>query len=511
MPQQYDTRQKLKRRYQSGVAFGTALLSCWPLSFAAQATQFNNQATYQYIDTFSGRVFESRSTVSEPITTQALIDPLGQVLACNGDLLEDYNGFFIAIYEPDATGLSPGNLLSLTPTEFPDIQDNGIAGGKSPNVGNINPFPLTNADAGTYNFLFDPSKPLTSAVNAGLNQSEEGSKYILVAVPPEDSGLPERRILITILSSTGGVNNSIVRYRAEALDGVPLTATGGTQITDTVVEVLDAETQGLNLFSLAFSTVMCSNDQIRITKSADRAAAAPGDTAVYRLHVQNLAEVAVDGIVLEDQLPLGFRLLPEATRASIDGLAVQVETNSSNDGRNISFSIPNTIPAAGDLDIIYAVQITPDAIRGDGRNSAVVEGARTDNDLALQDGPVSHRMRLDPGILSDCGTLIGRVFVDKNFDGEQQAGEPGVPNAVIFLDDGNRVVTDENGLFSVAQMIAGRRTGALDLSSLPGYTLAPNLYFKERNSQSRLVNLAPGGLARMNFAVTPTFQGEAAQ
>ena len=55
-------------------------------------------------------------------------------------------------------------------------------------------------------------------------------------------------------------------------------------------------------------------------------------------------------------------------------------------------------------------------------------------------------------------------------------------------------------------MLPGQRTGTLDLSSLPGYTLAPNLHFSERNSLSRLVNLAPGGLVRMNFGVTPTFE-----
>ncbi len=110
------------------------------------------------------------------------------------------------------------------------------------------------------------------------------------------------------------------------------------------------------------------------------------------------------------------------------------------------------------------------------------------------------------GILSDTGTIIGRVFVDKNFDGEQQANEPGVPNAVILMDDGNRITTDPNGLFSVANVVSGYRTGVLDLTSLPGYTLAPNLYFKERNSQSRLVHLQPSGMVRMNFAVTPTFK-----
>ena len=72
------------------------------------------------------------------------------------------------------------------------------------------------------------------------------------------------------------------------------------------------------------------------------------------------------------------------------------------------------------------------------------------------------------------------------------------------MDDGNRVTTDANGLFSVQGAVAGYRTGALDLTSLPGYNLAPNIQFKERNSPSRLVKLSPGGLVRMNFGVTPT-------
>ncbi len=75
------------------------------------------------------------------------------------------------------------------------------------------------------------------------------------------------------------------------------------------------------------------------------------------------------------------------------------------------------------------------------------------------------------------------------------------------MDDGNRIVTDANGLYSVINVLPGSRSLVLDFSSLPGYTLAPNLYFIERNSQSRLVRLEPGGLYRANFAVTPIFRG----
>ena len=93
--------------------------------------------------------------------------------------------------------------------------------------------------------------------------------------------------------------------------------------------------------------------------------------------------------------------------------------------------------------------------------------------------------------------------MDKNFDGEQQKGEPGVPNAVIYLQNGNRVETDKDGLFSVANVLPGWYVGTLDFSSVPGYTIAPNAFVLEKESQSRLVRLEPGGLSRMNFAVTP--------
>ena len=122
-------------------------------------------------------------------------------------------------------------MLPLTRTEFPDTPGNGIPGGKAPNIENSNPFFLTNSDQGRYNFLFDPDQ----------GQPAVGSQSILVVTPPAGSDYLERRIQIEILGSTGGINSSIVSYRATALDGQPISIGGGTQISDTVVEVPDAE------------------------------------------------------------------------------------------------------------------------------------------------------------------------------------------------------------------------------------------------------------------------------
>ena len=456
-----------------------------------QTSSITNQATARY---------ESSGTVADVVSNSiqvgvgrpSLIDPAGVLLGCDGQLLASYAGFSMALYEPGGGGLDIGSLVALTPTQG----TNSIP----PNRDNLNPFGLE-VSQGRYNFLLDAEALLTSPANAGLKQTSTGAQYILVINPPEYTAFNERRVKIEIL----GTANDVLSYRATALDGQPIGLDGLTEITRTV-EVRNAAAQNLVFVELGLRTALCESNQIRLTKSADRAAALPGDAVLYRLSIQNLATADVDSTVATDTLPVGFDLILESVSGQIDGRAVAISTRQS--GAVVSFSVAEAIAPNQTLEIIYAARLTPEARRGSGRNSAIVTAERADNDFRLQAGPSTHQLALDPGLLSDCGTLIGRVFEDKNFDGEQQTGEAGIPNAVIFLDDGNRVVTDADGLFSVQKMLPGQRTGTLDLSALPGYTLAPNLYFNERNSDSRLVNLAPGGLVRMNFAVTPTFQEE---
>lgn len=455
-----------------------------------------NEATYTYTDPANSYKYEGISGQTT-LNPGPLVDPVGRILGCAGTLLPDYTGFSVGVYESnpnDPTGTELGNLVPLTRTELPDVAGNNVPGGKSPNIENSNPYFITNDPAGVYNFLLDPNN----------GQTSPGRSYILVVNAPRNSIYKQRRIKIDIIQSTGREGNDVVRYVATSLDGQPISLIGETRVEDTVVLVNNAETQSLKLFAFEFSTNLCQPNQIQIIKTGDRATAEPGDTAIYRLSVKNLADAGLNNVVITDNLPLGFNFLPKSVRGEMNSQPVNI--TSERNGNILTFRTDVTIPSEKVLNIAYAVQVTPDAVRGTGRNSAIVNALRADNRFSTKDGPATHQLKIRPGIVSDCGTIIGRVFVDKNFDGEQQPGEPGVPNAVIFTEDGNRITTDPNGLFSVANVLPGNHTGVLDLSSLPGYTLAPNTKFRERNSQSRLVRLEPGGLVRMNFAVTPTFQ-----
>ncbi|MCM1983679.1 hypothetical protein [Lyngbya confervoides] len=470
-----------------------------PQATESSQIPISNRARFQYQYKARTRLGETNAVDLEIL--RPLVDPRGQILGCNGQILEDYTGFQVGLYDPapnDSTGTELGGLTPLTATELPDIRGNEIPAGITPNTLNRNPYSLTNEEEGTYSFL----------LNRGTGQLDIGRTYILVVDPPTGSIYSQRRIRIEIIDilPLGDNDREQVQYEAVSLDGLPIGMQGEMEITQSVVLIEDADRIGLQLVAVQFMNSLCQSNQIEIVKSGDRANAAPGDTVLYRLQVRNISDGDLDTLLVTDVLPMGFKFLDSMVQAELDGRLIELTVNQR--GNTLSFSSRETLPRDETLVIVYGAQLTPDALRGDGLNSATVTAQRVDNDLEVLDGPSIHRVRITPGLLSDCGTILGRVFVDRNFDGKQQPGEPGVPNAVVWMDDGNRITTDEDGLFNVQCVLPGYRTGALDPESLEGYTLAPNLKFIERNSPARLVHLAPGGMVRMNFGVMPTANGE---
>ncbi len=284
-------------------------------------------------------------------------------------------------------------------------------------------------------------------------------------------------------------NQATVRY-----------ASPGTNPLDDSILRID---QPSNIVTYSLSATAGQNTLgLGLFKSANKSTAEPGDVVIYTLLIRNEGLTDADSnFRVADNLPLGLQFVEGSVSAVLNGADFPLEVESN--GREIVLTSSTGLPANQEINVVYAALLTPDALRGNGVNTAVVSADTFD------DADDTFRLTVGSGILSDCGTILGRVFVDKNFDGHQQPGEPGVPNAVIYMDDGNRIITDPDGLFSMGNVLSGNRVGVLDFSSLTGYTLAPNLFRVEENSQSRLVRLPRGGLARMNFAVTPTFgEGE---
>lgn len=460
----------LSKNCFQGLAVATLFVT---MPIVAHGSEIKNQASYEYdiVGTKNSVIRGLTSLINITGLNNDLVDPFGRIVGCNGQSLPSYFGYTVFLFNT-RDRLNPESIVALDRTD--------ALTGLAPNITNINPYPLNTSQDGKYNFLFNQSQIVV------------GKSYILVIKVPEGSTFGERRVLIDVTSSDG----TKFGYTATSLDGKALSTTADSLLRRDPISINDAALTGL------VKVGICETQPAKIVKTADRATAEPGDTVVYRITLTNNSDIDVPNPVIEDTLPLGMSLRPESVKASLsDGTASSVTVTRSGAKAIFKFSaLGFSLPARKVVNLAYAVTLETDAVRGSGINSATLFKSTGES----LDGPATHTLSIRQGLIRDTGTLIGRVFVDKNFDGEQQPNEPGIPNAVIFMDDGNRVTTDANGLFSVQAVVAGYRTGALDLTSLPGYTLAPNIHFKERNSPSRLVKLSPGGIVRMNFGVTPT-------
>jgi uncharacterized repeat protein (TIGR01451 family) len=447
------------------------------------AGAISNTASYTFED-------PDRQTITGTTNQlkQEIVDPFGKIQGCGGVDLADYGGFSVGLFDAGESDL-PTSLTPLPPTG-----PGTTFGGLTPNIGNVNPFALgvTNPKSG-YNFF----------LNKTAGQLNVGRRYILSINPPIGSRqFAQRQIRLVITDRNESANT--ISYTATALDGRGISLDGSPDSFTTTVSVRDAAGSGLVLSTLSLlDRPICIGpaQPLQITKTADRAAAQPGDTIIYRLSIRNQLTVGAKRFEISDRLPLGFRFVKNSAKGELAGVMVSIE--GVDRGSDLTLKFAGEVPPDGVLSVAYAVQLSPDSLRGSGENLASVTGHRADTDALLRDGPARAKVRVNAGLLSDCGLILGRVFEDKNFDGEQQPGEPGLANAVVMLDDGTKVTTDVNGLYSIANVQSGNRSGVLDLTSVPGYDIAPNRVSKERNSQSRLVQLAPAGMVRMNFAVTP--------
>ncbi len=444
--------------------------------------------------------FNTRSNqVNFGSNPDALIDPTGLIVGCEGIPFDSYAGFSVSLFNATgATGAELGSLVNLPSVSPEDLANSTIV---NVNPSNDNPFDVGRTDSldenlrGRFNFLLAPE------------QIQPDDAYILVIQPPADLLVDERRIRIADFQLTGDVGSEQLTYRAISLDGLPLSVEDSVPVAQ---EIVVPQGQQNAIFLTTSVTPLCQSQAIRIRKTADRVTTQPGSFVVYQVTVENLSTATLDNVTVNDRLPRGFSLLEDSVQAQIGDNPAAVTTNVN--GRSVSFEFQESLPGGSDpsnnplAKIAYVTEVNPDALRGDGRNVALATGDRTDNSFTASDGPAIFEVDIREDLLTDLGTIIGRVFVDKNFDGEQQFGEPGVPNAVVFMENGNRIVTDKDGLFSVSNVYPGWHTGVLDLTSVPGYTFAPNPYILRKESQSQAVRLEPGGLARLNFAVTPVVE-----
>ena len=203
-----------------------------------------------------------------------------------------------------------------------------------------------------------------------------------------------------------------------------------------------------------FRVVALSGNELRIAKGAGVFEAAAGDPVPYVLTLTNRGWADLGAIVVHDRLPDGMKLAPK----SLVG-ADSVRAN----GQDLTIWLAGPIGASVSHAIGYtAVLATP------GRSKVLVNRAwATAENGVVQSDTVSAPVRVRTGFAMQGRTLVGKVWIDRNDDGKQEAGELGVAGAQVMSADGQVVITDREGRFSFRDLAPGTHALRLDTLGLP--------------------------------------------
>jgi uncharacterized repeat protein (TIGR01451 family) len=227
---------------------------------------------------------------------------------------------------------------------------------------------------------------------------------------------------------------------------------------------------------------------IVVTKTTPMVNVSRGGLVPYTITARNTLAGAITGITLTDRTPAGLRYREGS--ASINGLPVEPQQA----GRMLSW--PNQGFAAGEEKTLKLV-LTVGAGVGEGEhvNQAFAANAIVDTVVSnVADATV--RIIPDPDF--DCTDILGKVFDDRNMNGVQDEGEPGLPGVRMATVNGLLVTTDAQGRYHVTcPMIPNEDRGSNFILKLDTRTLPTGYRMTTVNPET--VRLTRGKFAKLNF------------
>ncbi|MCX6358784.1 MAG: hypothetical protein NT029_03175 [Armatimonadetes bacterium] len=239
---------------------------------------------------------------------------------------------------------------------------------------------------------------------------------------------------------------------------------------------------------------------LALEKMPSRPVAEIADYVDYQLRLRNLTGVPLTGIQITDSLPPGFAYQRGTTRIGATGVpqaaAAEPEGGA---GPSLRFSIGD-LAIGKDAVVRYRVRIGPGARIGANTNRAQAAGASIYG--TSTSSIASATVKVEGGVFSDRGVLVGKVFVDTNGNRTQDAGEPGVPGVRVYLEDGTFSVTDGEGKYSLYGLIPRSHVVRLDPATLPsGAVMVPVGNRHAKSGMSAFADLKSGELHRTNFCM----------
>lgn len=273
--------------------------------------------------------------------------------------------------------------------------------------------------------------------------------------------------------------------------GTPETCTTGTLTTGYVLTLGLTPGLSANVVNNNIPLDPILEGAIEVTKTTPMVNVVRGGLVPYVVTARNTLAGTVPGVTVTDRVPAGFRYREGS--ALVDGVAVEPEQN----GRLLSW--PDLTFAAGETKRFELILVV---------GAGVVEGEHTNTAFALNptvDQIISNiaeatvRMIPDPDF--DCTDILGKVFDDRNGNGVQDDGEPGLPGVRLATARGLLITTDAEGRYHITcPMIPNEERGSNFIVKLDDRTLPTGYRVTSGNPET--VRLTRGKFARLNFGAS---------
>ncbi len=238
----------------------------------------------------------------------------------------------------------------------------------------------------------------------------------------------------------------------------------------------------INGGALEMDQPMDSNNLLlKINKDANKKEVVVGDVVTYSVTIENETGSDVTNVYLEDKIPAGFKYI--SGKAILDNAAISDPAGN----RPLTFNI-GTVTAGQTRTLKYQLVVGSGVTFGNYENSCHAKYS----DGTVISNKATETVKVVPDPLFDLGTIIGKVFWDRNENGIQDKGEEPIPNAQIATEEGTLITTDKDGKYHLAAIIPGRHLLRVDERTLPqGAYLTTD--------KAVIVDITPGILAKVNF------------
>ncbi len=225
---------------------------------------------------------------------------------------------------------------------------------------------------------------------------------------------------------------------------------------------------------------------ISISTGINNVEAWPGKLITLSFNIQNTTAAAIPASEINLTIPFGLNIVRNT--ALLNGRLVIPEKS----GPNHTFPIQGALAVGEIRPISMQILVTSGVTIGEVYD--IVISARNPLTSIILSSATRIPIRIIPDGLFDSGTLLGKVFNDKNENGMQDEGEEGIPNVRLATEDGLVVYTDNHGKYNIPGLEPNRHLIKIDGHSLPEGT-------KFITEETFLFKTTPGMLSKVSFAV----------